>query len=609
MNFTIGHLILVIVGAGIITAIVTKFNRLSGSITALLLSIGIAFVCFYPAFHILPISFTTGDYTFIFNLSTLSRFFLMLFSGMFPLVIMATVSTKPKAHYYFFFYLILASVIGTISSQDLLSFFFFFELMTLFSYLLVIYKKRAIKAGLVYILMGIIGGLSLLLGIFYVFWLSKDFRISVEILKGSYATLFLLSLPFLIKMAAMPVHIWAPDTYKESEDVYTAFLSGVLSKLGIYGLIFFWFTWGIYGLSAWGKVFDVPVTGYIIAWIGAITAFIGAVYALLSEDVKKLLAYSSISQLGYILVGFGIMSSLGWAGALYHTLTHTIFKTMLFIVVAGIIFRLNTTKLSEMGGLIKKMPVSFLTLLVGIIALAGVPPTMGFASKYLIYSALFEKKLFLLTAVVFAASTAAFLYAYRLIHNIFLGPLKTSLKNTKEAPLPFLIPSLILSLFLVMFGFFPGVPLEWINNILMSLGMKSIASTFTTISTSLGGFNGLLSSSIFISIFGIIFILYLILFPKAKWVNDKNTFTAGEVMHNTDLLTYSSHFYRFLEREFGLLIKLSVKKLYDNILGIFEWMFDVARKLLYHGNVNGYVWAIILVTLTFVISFLIGGLR
>jgi formate hydrogenlyase subunit 3/multisubunit Na+/H+ antiporter MnhD subunit len=143
--------------------------------------------------------------------------------------------------------------------------------------------------------------------------------------------------------------------------------------------------------------------------------------AVFQEDIKKLLAYSSMSQVGYIVMTVGLMSHLGWVTAIYLSFNHLFFKALLFLAIAGVISRVKTRNMYEMGGLIKKMPLSFISVLVAIIALSGVPPLSGFGSKWMMYTALIEKGWFYIAGLAFFASTVAFLYCFRLIHTIFLG--------------------------------------------------------------------------------------------------------------------------------------------------------------------------------------------
>jgi NADH-quinone oxidoreductase subunit M len=182
----------------------------------------------------------------------------------------------------------------------------------------------------------------------------------------------LLVIGFGVKAAMMPLHPWAPSAYRESPHTFTSLFSGALSKMGIYGifltLFFFTFRFSTLGI---GYLRGTHILGYILAWFGAVTAFLGALIAIKQDSAKKLLAYSSISQLGYVIFGLGIGTSMAVTGALFHAISHAIFKGLLFLAVAGVIKRIGTDNLTEMGGLIKRMPFTFVFALFGILALGS----------------------------------------------------------------------------------------------------------------------------------------------------------------------------------------------------------------------------------------------
>ena len=155
--------------------------------------------------------------------------------------------------------------------------------------------------------------------------------------------------------------------------------------------------------------------------------------AVFQEDIKYLLAYSSMSQVGYMVLAFALGNHFGWITALYLTLNHFLFKALLFLAVAGLIMRTGTRLMYRMGGLIKRMPVRSFSVLIAIIALSGVPPLSGFGGKWLLYEGLIETGWYLQAGFAFFASGIAFLYLFRLIHSMFLGQLKADHRTVREA--------------------------------------------------------------------------------------------------------------------------------------------------------------------------------
>ncbi|MBF9014348.1 MULTISPECIES: proton-conducting transporter membrane subunit [unclassified Oceanispirochaeta] len=304
--------------------------------------------------------------------------------------------------------------------QSNLAFFTAWELMAVSSWLLLQRGKDSEDASLIYIMFSMGGAYVLMTGLFL---MSSDFMQLAWIM---------IAVGMLVKTGALGVHLWLPGAYAESEDDVSGFLASVLSKAGIFGLILFAV-----------KIFPVAQLGLsssVIGWIGALTAVIAALIAVFQEDIKYTLAWSSMSQLGYVILAFSLMNHAGWTTVLYLTLNHTIFKALIFLAVAGVIMRAGTRQMYQMGGLISRMPLSFLSVLMGIIAVSGVPPLSGFGGKWLLYTSLIEAGKYLEAGMAFFASTLAFLYLFRLIHTIFLGQIKAHHREIKEAPPWLIIP-------------------------------------------------------------------------------------------------------------------------------------------------------------------------
>ncbi|MBN2830133.1 MAG: hypothetical protein JXR56_07425, partial [Candidatus Cloacimonetes bacterium] len=355
--------------------------------------------------------------------------------GLFPLLVMMIISLG-----------------NILVASSTLVFFFSWELMTLSSYFLITRGKFSFKPALTYILFSLGGAYLLLTGLNLLPGFVEGIPLYAQSPWMNIGILpaILLALGFLIKLGALGVHVWLPDAYTEAEDEFTAILSSVLSKAGVFGLLLV--------LIMARSVFT---SNYFLTeglgWLGVLTAFFGALMAVFQEDVKKLLAYSSMSQLGYIVLSFSLMSHLGWVSALYMTINHFFFKALILMAVAGVIFRTKTRWMYEMGGLIKKMPISFISVLLGIIAVSGVPPLSGFGGKWLVYTSLMEKGHYLQAGLAFFSSAVAFLYLYRLIHTVFLGQAKPMFKDVKEAPIWLLIPQVVFMMAIMGISMFPNL--------------------------------------------------------------------------------------------------------------------------------------------------------
>jgi len=380
---------------------------------------------------------------------------------------------------------------GILVAKSSVALFFAWETMTVASWLLVLRGKKGEKAALRYIAFGLGGAFLLMTGLLVG---------GPEGAAGAAPLALLLILSgLLVKAGALGVHIWLPGAYAEADDEVSGFLSSSLSKASI-------FVFAAAILAFGGALPLAPWSWRLLGWLGLATALFGALYAVYQEDIKLTLAWSSMSQIGYIILALAVMNEAGWTTALYLALNHFLYKSMLFLAVAGVVLRVGTRNMYEMGGLIKKMPISFLSVLMAIIALSGVPPLSGFGGKWLLYSALLEKGWYLEAAVAFFSSAVAFLYLFRLIHTIFLGQPKLAHRDIREAPLVLLIPQVVLMLVLFAVSTFPRLMLDPI----MKISGASFSPIFgirgTAMTSPLGYWDGTLS----MIVTGVVFVLCLV---------------------------------------------------------------------------------------------------
>ena len=553
----------------------------------------------------------------IFRIDLLSWFFAIMSVGFFILNIVFDFSYYREKELYmkeFFipiFFILLGAIFGILFSKNFLAMFFFWEIMTWTSYLMASASGRVSRISSIrYFIMSIFGAYAFLLAIGILFSRFGTLDISVLASKiggmdlGSLIlTLVLLTIGFGVKVALMPLHTWAPFAYAEAPDGFTPFFSGILSKLGVFALFLSLFSFPLFNTisSIYKKgLFGISYPFYIIALIGAITAFLGAILAFFQDDAKKLLAFSSISQLGYIVTGLFIGTSLGVGGALFHALNHAIFKGMLFLAIAAVIYRTNTRKLSEMGGLLPNMPITFIAVLGGIIALAGIPPSGGFASKWMLYEALISRKMVFMATLLFLATTASFMYVFRLIHSIFLGQRPVKFATLKEVPLPMQVVLMVFLAFAYVFGVFPGLALDVISKILVSFGLKPLDFTLTQVASPLGSWNAFWA----FVLMGWGFVIGLIFFffgaPSRK-ISKLDTFASGEILGEDVPYHYSYLFYKPMEDVIIPYLKLSAHKIYESISSFVVKGSGIIR-LWYNGNLETYVFYFI-VFIFFVLVF------
>jgi len=354
--------------------------------------------------------------------------------------------------------LVTAGAMGITLTGDLFNLYVFFEIMSIASYALVSFRRKwdSIEAGIKYLIIGSLGTSLILLGIALLYGMVGSLTIADLAQKlGQIAPsdvvvpLALLVTGFGIKIAMIPLHAWAPDAYQAAPSSISALLAGATTTAGLYAMIrVVYMMFGAFGV------------GTIFAIFGLITMVLGALMALTQRDLKRLLAYSGISQMGYILLGVGLGTALGIQGGLFHLLNNAIFKVLLFMCAGAILYRVGTTNLDELGGLGKNMPITAGLFAIGALAISGVPPLNGFASKWTIYIAGIEagKAVFSLIAIIMSVLTLA--YFLKAINSIFLGQRPKRLQNVEEAPLTMLFPMMLLAVLCIVLGVLPSLGID-----------------------------------------------------------------------------------------------------------------------------------------------------
>ena len=322
----------------------------------------------------------------ILRLDSLSWFFaiaistLGLLSAIFSLSYMK--NRESTDFYYLMLLLVNAAMLGIVFSGDLVSFFIFWEIMSWSTFLLISYNRGpALPAGLKYIIMSIIGSVAMLVGIISLYATYDTLNISeVASLIASASSgyilfiLIIFGIAFGIKNAILPFHTWLPDAHSEAPAPFSAVLSGILIKMGTYGFLVLLYV--IVGLKVFlGLGHGLLSFHSILCFLGAVTILIPTFIAMLQTDAKRLLAWSTVGQAGYIILGIAFGTNLALAGGIFHFFNHAMFKALLFLAVGAVEFRTQTRDLDSLGGLAKKMPVVFIATLVGICALIGVPLT------------------------------------------------------------------------------------------------------------------------------------------------------------------------------------------------------------------------------------------
>jgi formate hydrogenlyase subunit 3/multisubunit Na+/H+ antiporter MnhD subunit len=316
---------------------------------------------------------------------------------------------KHRNRFYLWMSITFSGILGTLMAGDLFTMFLFFEIMTFSSYMLVAHNqsKESMLAGNSYIFMGVAGGLSILLGmvLLYANTGTLDFvPLAKELARLGwikYVITALFVVGFGIKAGMLPLHIWLPKAHPVAPTPASALLSGILIKVGAYGILRLSvsiFMPNMHEISG----FDDPLwavsnnLGFMIIWMGIATMVVGVFLALQQSNMKKMLAYHSISQMGYIIMGIGVEAYLGYkggmgyAGSIYHIVNHALFKSLLFMVVGLVYLRTHELDMYKLGGLWKKLPFTAMVCLIAALGITGMPGFNGFASKSLLHHAIIE---------------------------------------------------------------------------------------------------------------------------------------------------------------------------------------------------------------------------
>ena len=419
---------------------------------------------------------------------------------------------EKRTRFFSLMMLIEASTLGVFLTRDFFSLFIFFEIMGLLGYFFVVHSETeaAHRAAGKYLFMTIIGGLSLLMGILLYYDAAETTSFiplaGSAFLTGSLKTVSLCFLiaGFGVKAGMMPLHIWLPDAHPAAPSPASALLSGVMIKAGAYGIlrvitsfsyssanhdIAYGMTQAVIRVSAQATEAatntvsslsqNIQVLGFVLIWIAAFSMVAGMVLAVVQSDIKRTLAYSSISQMGFILLGAGCLAYLGekgavgLAGSLYHIVNHAFFKSCLFLVAGSIIYRTHQTNMLSLGGLWRKMPISTVLWCVAALGIMGIPLLNGFASKTLLHHAIVEAGhlanestsvfapwLKIAETVFVIASADTVLYFLKMTYYIFFRAKKAKaphLEEVREVPLWMLGGSAMLVVGVIVVGLAPSL--------------------------------------------------------------------------------------------------------------------------------------------------------
>jgi len=597
-------LLIVAFGGTLLTYVLGKVSHRVRNFLAVAISLALAaFVaCLYDRFVEKTFYFGFFGLGLVLRLNMLSWFFAITIAVVGALSIIFSLSyirTREKTDFYFLMMLLVnAAMLGIVLAGDLVSFYIFWEIMSWSTFLLISYNRGpALAAGMKYIVMSIAGSLAMLIGILSLYVSFDTLNISqIASVIGSASSgyiLFILTafgIAFGIKNAVLPFHTWLPDAHSEAPAPFSAVLSGILIKMGTYGFLLVIYV--IVGLKLFLGLGNGLLSFHsMLCFLGAVTIIVPTFIAMLQTDAKRLLAWSTVGQAGYIILGIAFGTNLALVGGIFHFFNHALFKSLLFFAVGAVEFRTQTRDLDSLGGLAKKMPVVFIGTLVGICALIGVPLTNGFVSKWLIYKTLILEGSGFLAFFALAGTWGTILYSYKLIHNVFLGQLPEKHKTVEKAPFSMQLPVVVLSVAILLFGILPGIPLKVINAIGISFGFESLNVGLWGITSETGALN---TVNIFAAVLVTAALVWLVFRSTAKsvLVAQEDSYAAGA--HTpVDKYHYTAEFYNPLHRMIKPFLRDIIDEFYYWIASSVQRLSGSVRRV-YAGDVGYYVMYIIL---------------
>ena len=371
-----------------------------------------------------------------------------------------------KMHYYTLYLMLSASVLGLVLTGDLFNMFIMIEIMTFASVALTAFRNKqaiALEAAFKYLVLGSIGSSMTLAGVALMYRVCHTLNMAQisSIIGGEFNLTTIMAFGLIVaglgvKSYIVPFHTPAADAYTAAPTSISMIFSGMVNKAGVYGMIRV--------LYIIFRVMDKSSVQMLIVLFGAVTMFIGVTMALTQHEFKRLLAFHSISQIGYVITAIGLGSALGLNAGLFHAMNHTLFKGLLFLTAGAVLTATGTTNLDKLGGLSKRMPVTTVCFLVGAFSISGLPPFNGFASKWMVYQAIYTKAvesgnilfaIATITALIVSVMTLASFI--KVTQAVFFGQENPENANAKEVPVIMQIPMVIMAVLCVLTGLFYNV--------------------------------------------------------------------------------------------------------------------------------------------------------
>lgn len=391
-----------------------------------------------------------------YRIDLLSAYVLLIVSGVAALVAVASrqgldadVATDQQPVLYVLYCLCLAGLLGIVATGDLFNVFVFLEISSLSTYALIAMgpHRRALWASYQYLVVGTIGATFLLIGIGFIYSLTGTLNMQdiaarlpmVDAARTVHTAFAFIVVGVCLKLALFPLHFWLPNAYTYAPSIVTAFLAATSTKVAVYLLIRLHYS--IFGANF---ALDVLPLNMLFLVLGLAGVFAASLVAVQQPNVKRLFAYSSIAQIGYMIVGMGLGTVIGLQATLLHLFNHALMKGALFLAIAGVVYRVGGSDLAHFAGLGRLMPWTMAAIVIGGLSLIGVPLTVGFISKWYLVLGALEAGLWPVAGLVLIASVLALFYVWRIVEVAYFEAPTALTEGAREAPLGMLLATWVL---------------------------------------------------------------------------------------------------------------------------------------------------------------------
>jgi len=379
------------------------------------------------------------------------------------------IDEKKYPAYYSLLLLIMGGMQGALMTGDLFNLFVMTEIFSISGYALVAItgKKGTFMASFRYLLLASIGTTFVLFSTSFIYMLTGSLNMAdiAQLLPMidnpwvMYTGLVLLIIGFAIKSALFPLHTWLPDAHSIAPSPVSVLLSALVIKIGAYSIIRVVFT--VFGGQSFAETGVVTVP---ISWMAALAILAGSTYAIFQTDIKRMLAYSSIAHIGYVLLGISLANPESMTGGIFHMLNHAIGKACLFFCAGAVIYKTGIRNIADYAGLSSKMPITMAAFAIAASSLMGIPPASGFMSKFYLGIGSYQEN-WIYLVVILIGSLLGGVYFFRVLGLVYFSPvLKNEDADKKpELPLSMLIPIVILAFASMVLGFFEDIPVTIIG--------------------------------------------------------------------------------------------------------------------------------------------------